>query len=587
MNSEELPQEEVDALFESDPQRTKPVIVRRAKKKSRKKQETRSFEVEVIKATVGVTPEGVDAPIRRVAAYCRVSTDQEAQSTSYELQCQYYTEYIGAKEGWVLAGIYADEGISGTQMKHREKLLKLVEDCKAGKVDMILTKSISRLSRNVVDCLTMIRELKALTPPVEVYFEKERLSSLDDKTDMVLSLMASIAQEESRSISANISWAIRKRMENGTQKIPTACLLGYASDEDGNLVIVEEEAETVKYIYKCFIKGDHPNTIAARLNKKGSTTVMGNDWTGYSVRNILRNEKYCGDVLMQKTFTVDYLTHKTKKNEGERDQFYIADHHDAIVSREVWDKAQKILDKMNYKSWKQDAQQRLIPLEKGNLKGFISISPTWKDVSVTRLRQATVKVLNNEGGQLVELVEDRTNESEDFIMSDALKGFEVIDIEIGRSDSVMTVMGNMLKFNKATATELMHPTYVRMLIDAENKQAAIQACTEKTRNAVIFSKGEGKQVYAITVKVPAIVVAIRKLIPDLEENASLTFRGKLLAEDKAIVYDLTTGEPIKRRAKRKTAQEAEAGESKAEVDVAEGAAADTAAPTATGRKKSQ
>ena len=113
---------------------------------------------------------------------------------------------------------------------------------------------------------------------------------------------------------------------------------------------------------------------------------MGNDWTGYSVRNILRNEKYCGDVLMQKTFTVDYLTHKTKKNEGERDQFYIADHHDAIVSREVWDKAQKILDKMNYKSWKQDAQQRLIPLEKGNLKGFISISPTWKDVSVRSLQ---------------------------------------------------------------------------------------------------------------------------------------------------------------------------------------------------------
>ena len=172
-------------------------------------------------------------------------------------------------------------------------------------------------------------------------------------------------------------------------------------------------------------------------------------------------------------------------------------------------------------------------------------------------------------------------------MSDALKGFEVIDIEIGRSDSVMTVMGNMLKFNKATATELMHPTYVRMLIDAENKQAAIQACTEKTRNSVIFSKGEGKQVYAITVKVPAIVVAIRKLIPDLEENASLTFRGKLLAEDKAIVYDLTAGEPIKRRAKRKTAQEAETGESEAEVDATEGATADTAATTTRGRKKSQ
>ena len=576
MEKEELPQDAVDALFEADPQRSKPVVVRRAKKKSRKKQENKSFEVEVIKATIGVTPEGVDAPLKRVAAYCRVSTDQEAQSTSYELQCEYYTQYIGAKEGWILAGIYADEGISGTQMKHRDQLLKLVDDCKNGCVDMILTKSISRLSRNVVECLTMIRELKALTPPVEVYFEKERLSSLDDKTEMVLSLMASIAQEESRSISANISWAIRKRMENGTQKIPTACLLGYASDEDGNLVIVEEEADIVKYIYKCFIKGDHPNVIASRLNKKGQTTVLGNEWTGGSVRNILRNEKYCGDVLMQKTFTVDYLTHKTKKNEGERDQFYIADHHDAIVSREVWDKAQSILDQMNYKSWKQSAQQRLIPMEKGRLKGFISISPKWKDVSVTRLRQATEKVLNNESGQLVELVNDY-EESEEIIMSDALKGFEVIDIEIGRSDSVMTVMGNMIKFNKATATELMYPTYVRMLIDAVNKQVAVQACTEKTRNSVPFSKGEGKQTYAITVKVPAIVVAIRKLIPDLDENASLTFRGKLLAEDKAIVYDLTAGEPVKRRGRRKP-------DENEETDLAE-EAGDAAQETKSAKKK--
>lgn len=559
MKSDETHEENVDALFETDPQRTKPVVVRRAKKKAKKKQENRSFEVEVIKATVGVTPEGEDPPFRRVAAYCRVSTDQEAQSTSYELQCEYYTQYIGAKEGWILAGIYADEGLSGTQMKKRDQLLKLIDDCKDGKVDMILTKSISRLSRNVVDCLTMIRELKTLNPPVEVYFEKEHLSSLDDKTDMVLSMMASIAQEESRSISANISWAIRKRMENGTQKIPTSCLLGYSSDEDGNLVIVEEEAEIVKYIYKAFIKGDHLNTIASRLNKKGKTTVMGNDWTGYSVRNILRNEKYCGDVLMQKTFTVDYLTHKTKKNEGERDQFYIADHHDAIVSREVWDKAQDILEKMTYKNRKQGAQQRLIPLEKGPLKGFISISPLWKDVSVTRLKQATEKVLNNEGGQLVELVETK-NEREDLIMSDALKGFEVIDIEIGRSDSVMTVMGNMIKFNKATATELMYPEYVRMLIDAANKQVAVQACTEKTRNAVVFSKGEGKQVYAITVKVPAIVVAIRKLIPGIGENETLTFRGRLLAEDKAIVYDVTAGEPIKRRGKRKSEADSEDAE---------------------------
>lgn len=223
-------------------------------------------------------------------------------------------------------------------------------------------------------------------------------------------------------------------------------------------------------------------------------------------------------------------------------------------------------------------------------------------VSVTRLVQATEKVLNNEGGQLVELVEEKS-ESEDFIMSDALKGFEIIDIEVGRSDSVMTVMGNMIKFNKATATELMYLEYVRMFIDAANKKAAVQACTEKTRNAVVFSKGEGKQVYAITVKVPAIVVAIRKLIPGIGEDVSLTFQGKFFAEDKAIIYDLTAGEPVKRRGKRKSVDESEeeiendadvADENEAEDAAAEESdqaagesATENPAPKRRGRKKKQ
>lgn len=213
---------------------------------------------------------------------------------------------------------------------------------------MIITKSISRFARNTVDCLTTIRNLKALKTPVEIYFEKERLYSLDEKTDMVLSLMASIAQEESRSISANIRWAIKNRMKSGTQKIPTSGLLGYDKDEDGNMVIVAQEAEIVRTIYKSFVQGVHPTLIAIRLNGFGLKTVYGNDWSGNSVRNILRNEKYCGDVLMQKTITVDYLSHVSKPNEGEAEQYYIADHHDAIVSREMWDKAQELLEKQSW-----------------------------------------------------------------------------------------------------------------------------------------------------------------------------------------------------------------------------------------------
>ncbi|BDZ84456.1 hypothetical protein Lac2_25900 [Claveliimonas bilis] len=189
------------------PEPKKPmVVVRRAKKKKKKTGVRREYEVQVIPATKGVTPPGDTPPLKRVAAYCRVSTDEDAQATSFDLQAQHYTVYIGSHENWVLAGIYADEGISGTQVKHREQFQKMIEDCEAGNIDMIITKSISRFARNTVDCLTTIRKLKAMKNPIEIYFEKEWLSSLDEKTDMVLNLMASIAQEESRSISANIRY---------------------------------------------------------------------------------------------------------------------------------------------------------------------------------------------------------------------------------------------------------------------------------------------------------------------------------------------------------------------------------------------
>ena len=241
---------EVEALLNLEtPKPQNPVVtVRKSKKKKKGSGKRKEFEVQVIPATKGVTPLGEDPPIKRAAAYCRVSTDEDAQATSFDLQVKHYTEYIGAHENWALAGIYADEGISGTQVKHREQFQKMIEDCEAGRIDMIITKSISRFARNTVDCLTTIRKLKALKNPVEIYFEKERLSSLDEKMDMFLSMMASFAQEESRSISANIRWAIRNRMKNGTQKIPTSALLGYDTNEEGEMV----EGENFEF---CFDPG--------------------------------------------------------------------------------------------------------------------------------------------------------------------------------------------------------------------------------------------------------------------------------------------------------------------------------------------
>ena len=541
------PDDELEALLNAEePTPQNPVVVvRKPKKKKKGNAKKRDFEVQIIPATKHTTPLGESDPVKRVAAYCRVSTDEDAQATSFDLQVNHYTEFISAHDNWILAGIYADEGISGTQVKHREQFQRMIEDCEDGKIDMIITKSISRFARNTVDCLTTIRKLKALKNPVEIYFEKERLYSLDEKTDMVLSLMASIAQEESRSISANIRWAIRNRMKNGTQKIPTSALLGYDTDEDGNMVIISQEAEVVKTIYKSFVQGTHPTLIATRLNSIGAKTVYGNDWTASAVKNILQNEKYCGDVLMQKTITIDYLTHTTKINEGEAEQYYIADHHDAIVSRDLWNKAQELLNKQSWRKWKQRGQQRLIPKQKGRLRGFVGISPEWRSVSVTRLVSASSKVdidpSDEKNGK-----KDH-EQKEELKMASILEGFEVVELEESRGDSVMTLTATNLKFNKATAAELGFPNYIRMLVHAPSRKVAIEPCKENTKNAVPFSKDASKQTYAIVVKIPALLAAARKLADVDENSGSISFKGTLYPKEKIIIYDLSKGEPTKRR----------------------------------------
>ena len=207
------------------------VIPKRAKKQKKRTSQKKAFDVKVIPAKNPVVEDEVDLlPKKRVAAYCRVSTDEEAQATSYDLQVDYYTKLITERDDWELVEVYADEGISGTQTKHRENFNRMIEDCEAGKIDMIITKSISRFARNVVDCISTVRKLKDRNPPISVYFEKERVDSLDEKMEVFLTMMASFAQEESRSISTNIRWAIQNRMKEGTQKVQNSGLYGYDTD---------------------------------------------------------------------------------------------------------------------------------------------------------------------------------------------------------------------------------------------------------------------------------------------------------------------------------------------------------------------
>lgn len=280
---------------------------------------------------------------RKVAAYARVSTDHEDQLNSYEAQCDYYTTYIQGNDEWEFAGLYADEGVSGTSTKRRDGFNRMVEDALAGRIGLILTKSVSRFARNTVDSLSTIRELKA--HGTEVYFEKENIWTFDSKGELLISIMSSLAQEESRSISLNVTWGWHKRFADGKPVVPFSRFLGYDRGENGELVINEGEADTVRIIYAEFLSGLSFTAIAKKLTEFGIKTPAGKDvWNSGSVKSILTNEKYKGCALLQKGYTADYLTKKRVKNDGAVPQYYVEDSHPAIIEPEVFDRVQDLID---------------------------------------------------------------------------------------------------------------------------------------------------------------------------------------------------------------------------------------------------
>lgn len=279
---------------------------------------------------------------RRVAAYARVSTDNEEQLTSYEAQVDYYTNYIKGRDDWEFAGVYTDEGITGTNTKKREGFKSMVADALDGKIDLIITKSVSRFARNTVDSLTTIRKLKENS--IEVYFEKENIWTFDGKGELLLTIMSSLAQEESRSISENCTWGQRKRFADGKVTVPFNRFLGYDRGPDGNLVVNPEQAKLVQRIYGMFLQGRSPFQIAMALTKEGIPSPGGKDhWNASNIRSILTNEKYKGDALLQKSYTVDFLTKKKKMNEGEIPQYYVRDNHEAIIPPETFEMVQTLM----------------------------------------------------------------------------------------------------------------------------------------------------------------------------------------------------------------------------------------------------
>ena len=284
----------------------------------------------------------------RVAAYCRVSTEQEEQQNSFAVQVAYYTDLINKKKEWTLAGIFADEGISGTQTKKRTEFNRMIRMCNNKKIDLIITKSISRFSRNTVDCLQYIRQLKELG--IGVIFEKENINTLTMTSEFMIALYGSFAQAESESISKNILWGKEKAYREGKVPFQYKHLLGYRKGADGKPEIVPEEAETVRLIFSLYLDGYTLLNIAQILMDQKITTATGkSEWTKSAVQSILKNEKYVGDALLQKTFTVDCITHKVVKNNGERPMYLITDHHTPIIDRDTFNRVQQEIARRNSK----------------------------------------------------------------------------------------------------------------------------------------------------------------------------------------------------------------------------------------------
>jgi len=276
---------------------------------------------------------------RRTAGYARVSTDSDEQFTSYEAQIDYYTQYIKRHSDWEFVKVYTDEGISATNTKHRDGFNEMIEDALNGKIDLIVTKSVSRFARNTVDSLVTVRKLKE--KGIEVFFEKENIYTLDSKGELLITIMSSLAQEESRSISENVTWGQRKRFSDGKVSLPYKHFLGYEKGTDGFPKIVPEEAAIVRRIYSDYMSGKTSFTIAKALTDEGIPTPSGKkQWQSSTIESILTNEKYKGSAVLQKKFTVDFLTKKMKVNEGEVPQYVVEHSHDAIIDPQEWEAVQ-------------------------------------------------------------------------------------------------------------------------------------------------------------------------------------------------------------------------------------------------------
>lgn len=450
-----------------------------------------------------------DKAHKRVAVYARVSTDSVNQTSSYELQKNYYEESVSRHPNWELVRIYADEGISGTSLNHRDEFQRMLADCHNGKIDLIVTKSVARFARNIVDCIGETRKLAALTPPVGVFFETDGLYTLNPDSEMSLSFIAAIAQEESHTKSRAMNMSYEMRFGRGIFLTPA--LLGFDQNDEGNLIINEDEAMTVRLCFFLYLYGYSTQAIAETLMKLGRRTKPGNtNWSSSTVLAILQNERHCGDVLAHKTWTPNYLDHKSKKNRMNKKQYYHKDHHDAIVSRDDFVAVQRLISNAKY------GHKGLLPhlrvIESGALKGFVSINLRWAAFTSEDYYEAASSVSPGIK-QEPAYVECSPGDFD-------LRGYEIARASFFQSkeDVLVTFSYSDISFSKSSVTKLNKVTVVELLFDPINKLFAVRPTTKENRNGVTWATVYGNHCKQKDISGSAFLPTLYKILDWKREN---------------------------------------------------------------------
>ena len=480
----------------------------------------------------------------RVCAYCRVSTDNDEQLSSFELQQAHYKQVVQDHPNWELKRIYADEGISGTSLKNRDAFNEMIAACQRGEYDLIVTKSVSRFARNLVDCISLIRMLKSQTPPVGVFFETDNLYTLAENTEFMLSFLATFAQEESVKKSEAMNWSLQQRFKDG--KLLTPAPLGYDRPKDvtgryikyAPLEINEEEAKTVRFIYDAYLSGWSQEQIANFLTDIGCETKTGGAaWNSSSVGYILTNERYCGSVLTWKTFTADLYEHKHKKNNKDRDQYLYKDRHDAIISVEKFEATQVLLE--NRKHHIRGGLPVMHVIDEGIFKGFIPINHHWVnddpgtyyDICNSIKQPAKVKRIDKR-----------------YFSSFDLDGYQVVRgqfMQIRYEGPSISINKERISFNRFCMQKFEDVAYVQLLLHPTERRIAIRPCGSNDAHSIRWRPDPEKPLYSKTLNCQHFGNALYSIMtwnPDYAYKIRGTWarRGK----EQIIVFNLPNAVPI-------------------------------------------